>query len=217
MTEKTLRQIEAMKASTIGVEVEMNGITRKDAAKEAAKFFGTNRWEDTDYRNGYRTFSAYDDQGREWKFSRDSSIHGPDDCKCELVTPILHYDDIETLQELVRRLRKAGAKSSAAEGCGVHVHVGADGHTPQTLRNLVNLMASHEKLLYDALKVDAFRRNNYCQPVDPRFLKELNARKPQTMRALADIWYKSQDENYGRNHHYNRTRYHFTYVVQVIM
>ena len=29
------------------------------------------------------------------------SIVGPDDKKCELVTPILHYEDIELLQEPV--------------------------------------------------------------------------------------------------------------------
>ena len=54
-----------------------------------------------------------------------------------MVTPILTYDDIETLQELVRRLR-AGAKSDPTRGCGVHIHIGAAGHTPQSLRNLAN-------------------------------------------------------------------------------
>jgi hypothetical protein len=28
------------------------------------------------------------------------------------------------------------------------------------------------------------------------------------MAQLADIWYTSQGENYGRNHHYNGSRYH---------
>ncbi|MBR1418939.1 MAG: amidoligase family protein, partial [Synergistaceae bacterium] len=41
---------------------------------------------------------AWDGQGREWKFSRDASIAGPDAEKCELITPILNYQDIETLQ-----------------------------------------------------------------------------------------------------------------------
>ena len=108
MTEKTAQQIARMKEQTIGVEVEMNSITRKDAAKLAAEFFGTDRYEDTRRRNGYQTWSAWDAQGREWKFQRDCSIAGRDDEKCEMVTPILTYADIETLQELVRRLRKAG-------------------------------------------------------------------------------------------------------------
>ena len=208
MNEKTARQIEAMKAQTIGVEVEMNSITRAKAAKLAAEFFGTGRYQDTAHRNGYYTWSAWDAQGREWKFSRDISIAGPDEEKCEMVTPILTYDDMDTLQELIRRLRKAGAKSDPTRGCGVHIHIGANGHTAQTIRNLANIMASHEDLLVEALAIDHSRISRYCQTVDRRFLEMVNRRKPTTMPQLADIWYGSQHEEYGRNQHYNGSRYH---------
>ena len=124
MNEKTARQIAEMKNQTIGVEVEMNSITRQKAAKVAAAYFGTGRYENTAGRNGYSTWSAWDAQGREWKFQKDVSIAGPDEQKCELVTPILTYGDIETLQELCRQLRHAGAKSDASRGCGVHIHIG---------------------------------------------------------------------------------------------
>ena len=113
MNEKTTKQIEEMKTQTIGVEVEMNSITREKAAKLAADFFGTGRYKYTARRNGYETWSAWDADGREWKFQKDVSITGPDSEKCELVTPILKYEDMESLQELIRRLRKAGAKSDA--------------------------------------------------------------------------------------------------------
>ena len=76
MNEKTARQIEEAKKQTIGVEVEMNGITRRRAAEVAAGFFGTGRYRDTAGRNGYYTWSAWDAQGREWKFQRDVSIAG---------------------------------------------------------------------------------------------------------------------------------------------
>ena len=204
----TERQQTEMKKQTIGVEVEMNNITRKDAARIAAEYFGTGRYEDTAYRNGYYSWSAWDADGREWKFQRDVSIAGDDAHKCEMVTPVLTYSDIETLQELCRRLRKAGAKSDATRGCGVHIHIGAKGHTPQTLRNLANIMASHESLLADALKLDRHRMDRYCRTVDPNFLRELNRRKPTTMAKLADIWYTSQDASYGRDQHYNDSRYH---------
>jgi Putative amidoligase enzyme. len=208
MTNKTEKQIENLKSQTIGVEVEMNSITRKAAAQLAAEFFGTGRYEDTAHRNGYYTWSAWDSAGREWKFQRDVSIQGPDSEKCEMVTPILRYSDIELLQELCRRLRKAGAKSDATRGCGVHIHIGAQGHTPQTLRNLANIMASHESLLADALRLDRGRMDRYCRTVDPAFLAALNRRKPRTMAALADVWYTGNDANYGRNQHYNDSRYH---------
>ena len=208
MNERTARQISEMKNQTIGVEVEMNSITRQAAAKLAAEYFGTGRWEDTARRNGYCTWSAWDANGREWKFQKDVSIAGPDAEKTELVTPILRYEDIETLQELCRRLRKAGAKSDATRGCGVHIHIGANGHTPQTLRNLANIMASHEDLLADALRLDRRRMDRYCRTVDPDFLRLLNQRKPKTMAALADVWYRGNGADYGRSQHYNDSRYH---------
>ena len=197
-----------MKEQTIGVEVEMNNITREKAAKIATELFGTGRYEYTDNRNGYLTWSAWSSDGREWKFQRDTSISGVESKKCELVTPILKYDDIETLQELIRLLRKAGAKSDATRGCGVHIHIGADGHTPQTMRNLANIMASHELLIADALKLDSMRMARYCRTVNPEFLRVLNRKKPKTMSKFADIWYQTQNASYYRNQHYNDSRYH---------
>ncbi len=208
MNEKMKNQVAEMKKQTIGVEVEMNSITRHAAAKLAAEFFGTGRFEDTAYRNGYYTWSAWDAQGREWKFQRDVSIEGPDSEKCEMVTPILTYADMDTLQELVRRLRKAGAKSDYTRGCGVHIHIGAKGHTAQTLRNLANIMASHESLLADALALDHYRMSRYCRTVNPRFIETVNSRKPSIMSELADIWYSANNATYGRNQHYNDSRYH---------
>ena len=208
MNAKVEKQIAEMKKQTIGVEVEMNNISRDKAARIASELFGTNRYSNTAARNGYATWSAWDAQGREWKFQKDVSIAGPDSEKCELVTPILTYEDVELLQELIRSLRKAGAKSDATRCCGVHIHIGAKGHTPQTLRNLANIMASHESLLASALLLDSYRIDRYCRTVDPRFLEKVNTRKPRTMAMLADIWYTSHDASYGRSQHYNDSRYH---------
>ena len=207
MKEATRIQIENMKNQTFGVEIEGNNITRKKAAGKAAAYFGTGRSEYTADRNGYMTWSAWDAQGREWKFQRDVSIEGPDDQKCEMVTPILTYADMELLQGLVRVLRKAGMKSDAGRGCGVHIHIGAKGHTPQTIRNLVNIMAAHESQIAKAIKVDSWRQSRYCRTVDPRFLEQVNRKKPSTMSQLADVWYESQGCGNGRTQHYNQSRY----------
>ena len=202
MNEKTRAQIEAMKNQTIGVEIEMNNITREKAAKKAAEFFGTGRYEYTAGRNGYLTWSAWDAQGREWKFQRDVSIEGPDAEKCEMVTPVLTYGDIETLQRLVRVLRKAGGRSSASRGCGVHIHISGQGHTPQTIRNLVNIMAAHEQLT-QAVRIDRWRQSRYCRTVDPDFLERLNRLKPKTMEELSRCWYNGERDT----SHYSGTRY----------
>ena len=208
MNEKLMNQVAEMKKQTIGVEVEMNSIERSKAAKLAAEFFGTRRYQNTATRNGYMTWSAWDAQGREWKFQKDVSIHGPDGEKCEMVTPILTYTDMDLLQELIRRLRKAGAKSDATRGCGVHIHIGAQGHDAKSIRNLANIMASHERLLADALDLDRNRMSRYCKTVNPTFLGKLNREKPTTMAGIAEVWYTSNNADYGRNHHYNSSRYH---------
>lgn len=203
MKEATRIQIANMKSQTYGVEVEMNNISREKAARTAATFFGTGRYLDTAHRNGYSTWSAWDETDREWKFQKDVSITGPENEKCELVTPVLHYEDMELLQGLIRTLRKAGAKSCPSRGCGVHIHIGGDGHTPQTIRNLVNLMASHEDQLTKAIEIGTYRQSRYCQTVDLEFLKRINSQKPQTYEALARCWYNGPIET----NHYSSTRY----------
>ena len=207
MKERIENQISEMKKQTIGVEIEMNSITRSRAARLVAEHFGTTAWNSA-CEYGYSSWACKDRQGRVWKFQKDVSIAGPDDEKCEMVTPILTYSDLEDLQEIVRILRKAGAKSDASRMCGVHIHIGANGHTPKTMRNLTNIMASHESLIIEALGIDRSRINRYCKTVDPRFLEAVNKKKPDTMSGFADVWYKSQGEDYGRTMHYNGSRYH---------
>ena len=213
MKDKTIEQIKGIKAQTFGVEVEGNNITREKAAQVAAGFFGTGRYANTAATNGYYTWSAWDAQGREWKFQRDCSIHGPDIEKTELVTPILTYDDLETFLDLLRRLRKAGMKSCPARGCGVHIHIGLKGtdgrdHDARSLRNLANLMAAHEEQIGRAIWIADDRVHGYCKVINKDFLERLNKEKPKTMDALKKIWYEGNHANWNTGAHYNDSRYH---------
>ena len=156
-----------LRNQTIGVEIEGTGITREQAAKAIAEFFGTT----SHYEGGtYCTYTVKDNQNREWRFQRDSSIscyrkengrltQASSDYSLEVVTPILTYDEIPTLQEIVRVLRKKGMVSGAKYRAGVHIHIGKGNHTAKTLSNLINLMASKEDLIYEALEVDYSRAN----------------------------------------------------------
>ena len=200
--------ITAMKQQTIGCEIEMAEITRRRAAEIVAEHFNTEG--SVRYEGGaYDTWSALDNRGRKWQIQRDVSINASSErLKAELVTPILQYGDIEDLQEIVRKLRKAGAKSDPIHGCGVHIHIGADGHTATTLRNLANIMAAHEDLLIKAIHIADSRTRRWCKTVDPNFLSEVNSKKPTTMDRLAEIWYTSQYAGYRRDAHYNESRYH---------
>lgn len=203
---------------TFGVEIEMYHITR---ARAAAVVQATLTRETGTAHSAFHEGGGYDayavhpvngvwlaDTGR-WLIERDMSIQAANEIeKAELVTPILRYESMGLLQTILRDLRKAGARSDPNHMCGIHVHVGGEGHTPATLRNLANIMAAHEQLLRCALNLDASRIDTYCRPVDPQFLQLVNRKKPETMNALADIWYQSQGSDYARDAHYNRSRYH---------
>ena len=202
-----------MKTLHFGIEMEMTGITRAQAANLMAGFFGTGRG--THKGGAYDTYTAQDDQGRTWKAMNDSSIRpqrkvggqiegAARDYRTEVVSPILSYDDIPKLQEMVRTLRKAGALVNTS--CGIHIHVGAEKFTPKTLRNLVNLVASKEDMIYHALQIDPLREGRYCQKTNGTFLNKLNKKQPKTMDEFADIWYIQAP--FGRDEHYNNSWYH---------
>lgn len=190
-----------MKTLTIGTELEFTGLTRKAAAQVVANFFETT----AKYTGeGYAAWTIKDNAGRVWKILRDTSIRAEGDGEqCELVTPILNWDDIETLQEIVWNLRRAGAKVNWS--CGQHVHIGAAGMTAAMIRNLVNTVASREELFYKALNVDDDWKRRYCRPVEERFLTELNEKKPETLDELKKIWY---GDGNGHSEHYDYSRYH---------
>ena len=194
-----------MRTQTFGVEVEMTGITRKGAAQVAAGFFGST----AEYiGGGYDKYGAKDSSGRMWAFGSDGSIrierkNGKPAEQVELVTPILHYEDIETLQELIRRLRHAGALTNSS--CGIHVHVGADQHTPRSLRNLVNIFTSKQDIIYKALSVDP-NRARFCKKLESGLSQNINKKRPDNLNGLADIWYAGYSGS--RDAHYNQSRYH---------
>lgn len=201
-----------MRTQRFGIELEMTGITREEAAAVIAGHFRTESYYIGTY---YKTYGAKDTKGREWKATYDSSITAQkkvrgriqaadDTYKCEIVSPILTYEDIPDLQEIIRKLRHR--KALVNEKCGIHIHVDASLFTPQTLRNIVNIMASKEDILYKALRIDPDRLW-YCKKVNDELITTINRKKPKTMEQLKDIWY-AQEPDSERNQHYNRTRYH---------
>jgi len=203
-----------VRTQNFGIEIEVTGISRKETADVVAKFFNNLAF----HRVGsYDEYHILDAKGRTWKVVRDASIipmkrvqgelvAADGEYKVELVSPILTYEDIEQLQELVRALRKAGAVSNSLYQNGIHLHVDSKPHTPNSLKNLVNLMASKEDLLYKALNIDPSRLR-YCKKVNEELIATINKKKPKTLEALADIWYAGYG-NEDRTRHYHNSRYH---------
>jgi hypothetical protein len=199
--------------NSFGIEIEFTGVTRSEAARAAAEFLGGTVASAGDH---YDTKKVTAPDGRVWKFMSDSSIRAQkkvdgkladadDTYKVELVSPILTYrEDIDTLQKLVRRLRKAGGFSNSSTG--IHIHLDSSKHTPRSVRNFVNIIASKNDLLYKALQIEPDRMR-YCKKIDAFLVERINQKKPKTMSEIADVWYEKYNEN--RNTKYHSSRYSF--------
>lgn len=190
-----------MKNQRFGIEIEFTGMTRNVAARTIAKYFGTTE----QYIGGtYEAYEIKDNQNRYWKVVRDGSIEpsSSDLTKCEMVSPICVYEDIETIQEIVRQLRHEGMQVNSTTG--IHIHIDASTHTAQSLKNLANIMSSKEDLLFEALKVEQKRMDRWCKKVDKQFLDKINTGRKKTMQQIRKIWYNGKDEAFN---HYSETRY----------
>ena len=204
-----------IKKQRYGVEVEMTGITRAKAASIIAEVFGT-RASSAD-GTCYHTITIKDQSSRTWKVMRDSSINPVrndgtneymDEYRVEMVTPPLNYEDIETLQTIIRKLREAGAKANSS--CGIHIHVDGANHTPKSLKKLINFMVARQDLIYEALNIGA-RGDQWCRKLNPQLLVEMRKDKNLSKSSAENIWYSRANDNYcgGIEHqHYNTTRYH---------
>ena len=202
-----------MLTTKFGIEIEFTGITRSEAAKVAANFLGGTVTSTGDY---YDTKKITTPDGRTWKLMSDGSIncqkrqgrqkvHTDRSYSVELVSPVLTYqEDIEILQELVRQLRKAGA--FANNSCGIHIHLDGADHSPRSIRNFVNIIASKNDLFYKALNINP-ERMHFCKKMDSILVDKMNRRKPKTMRQIEDLWYEGYYES--RDRHYHNSRYHF--------
>jgi hypothetical protein len=203
-----------MKSTKIGIEVEFTGITRAKAAEVVSKVFGGTTTRTHDSYDTYEVTAPAD--GRKWKILSDASItcqkkendhivSADSTYSVELVSPILTYEkDIDTLQEIIRELRHAKGFTNGSNG--IHIHIDGANHTPQSIRNFINIIASKNDLFYKTLEIES-QRARFCKKMDSDLVERMNARKPKTFSEIADIWYEGSGES--RDRHYHSSRYHF--------
>lgn len=201
-----------MKNKKFGIEIELTGLTRNKIARTIANYFNT----EMEHEGGsYDTYSIRDNEGRYWKVVSDASIStyrkvdgrlfsALKEYSVEIVSPILEYKDIENLQEMVRIIRRTGAVVN--NSCGIHIHIDSSAHNPKTLKNLINIIASKEDMIYKTLQIP-YERLRFCKKVNEKLIETINKQKPKTIEELADVWY-SEYPYESRCRHYNNTRYH---------
>ena len=194
-----------------GIEIEFTGITRNKAARVVAEHLGGIVSKDG---TGYEVTGQ---DGSTWKIVYDGSIRtqkrqdgarvavNDNRYSVELVSPILTYERaIDSLQEMVRKLKKEGAFTNSSTG--IHIHLNGKDHTPRSLRNFLNIIYARNDLLYESLQIEPSRMR-YCKKMDQRLVEQMNKKKPTTFREIEDIWYEGYYET--RSRHYHNSRYHF--------
>ncbi|MGI6356718.1 MAG: amidoligase family protein [Lentisphaeria bacterium] len=191
--------IETIQNLTFGTELEYTHISRQKAAQAIQSVVGGS----IRYEGGaYDTWAVDAPDGRVWKAVADSSL-GDRATTAEVVSPILRYDDMDTLQEIVRALRKAGAETP--ECTSQHVHIGVGDWTPRQIANLARIYYKQEALIMKAVGTLPTRIARYTKPTDREFIERLEAAKPATKEELNKAWF-----GYANPHpdHYEMHRYH---------
>ena len=193
-----------IKNQNFGVEIELTGITRRVAANVIAKFFGT--LVNTVART---TYKVADRQGRIWNIVKDGSIVASpsgDAYKVEIVSPILTYDDIETIQEILRKLRERGEKANSS--CGIHIHVDGINHNATSIKNIIHFMTARQDLVYEALGVIESRQG-FCKKLDKELFAEVRKAKGLDIQKMQELWYSEVNDGFsgGQGGRYNSTRY----------
>ena len=184
------KAIEVAKALTFGTELEYTNISRERAVRAIQHT-----------RGAYDEWTVIAPDGRNWKAVCDGSLIDRA-TSAEVVTPILKWDDIETLQAVVRELRHAGAKTPSCTS--QHVHIGVRDFTPRQIANFARIWYKQEELILKALGTLPIRLARYTQPTDREFIARLEKNKPTTAEELNIAWYGYRNPN---PQHYDHSRY----------
>lgn len=197
------------KSFTIGIEIEMTGLSRKLAANIIADFLGS---ESIHVGGENDSYEILDYQNRIWRIERDDSIlpykistkgvvRASEEYQVELISPVLYDTDISTVQEMVRIL-KIYSNALVNDSTGIHIHIGGRRFTSENLRTLCNIVYSKQSLLEKSLMWS--HRKRYCNRLRAHFIINLNRIKPKLLSGLADVWYVepfAQDSGRGNYHH----------------
>jgi hypothetical protein len=142
-----------------------------------------------------------DPQGRIWRVVNDGSLSGIRNG--EIVSPILTYADLDTLQEVIRAVRNAGCR--ADDSTGIHIHVDGSRFDAKAVVNLVKTINKQEFLIERALGIREARLGRYCKPIDQQFLRKIERSRPRTLEDVSRAWY---GRNNPRPNRYDESRYH---------
>ena len=187
--DRQAKQIEILKSLRFGVEIETVALGIEGAKHAVQSVVGGVMQSD----------GVCAPDGRVWRVVSDGSLSSDG---AEIVTPILNYEDIETMQEIIRALRRDGARVDGT--CGIHVHVGVANFDAKKLTRLARMVARQEDLIVAALQVAEHRLGRYCQKVGYSFSESIK-KNISSMRTLNRAWYGTYKSMTTK---YDSSRYH---------
>jgi hypothetical protein len=183
---------------SFGIEIETVGQTRNAVANAIKSVVGG-----TVEQSSFDVYRVIDACGKIWNVVADGSLTNvPAHLRAEIVSPILSYNDITLLQQVVRAVRHIGSKCD--ERCGIHLHLSHPDVTPKALANLAKTIYKQEELIYAALGVTQARMARYCKPMNPAFIERITRSTPNTFETLNRQWYGQYNATPRR---YDSSRY----------
>lgn len=190
-----------MRAIRFGIEIETIKRTREQTAAAIHSVVGGSI-RHVGYPASYDPWEVEDLRGRKWKVVADASLSSvPKHLQAEIVSPVLTYEDIPQLQEVIRAARRAGCKVDSR--CGIHIHVDGAVFDTKKLLNLAKTFYKQEELILHALGIHADRQR-YCRRLSDDFIRRIEQRRPRTLRDLNRAWYGRENT---APQHYDSTRY----------
>ena len=187
-----------------GIEIETIRRTRQ-AVAEAIRTVVGGAVRHAGYPSSLDPWEVTDPQGRVWKVVADGSLTSvPGHLRAEVVSPVLTYQDVPQLQEVVRALRDV-AGTRVDGNCGVHIHIDAAPFDTSALVRLAKIVYKQEELIIRALGLAGARLQQYCKPMREGFIREIERQKPKTKDQLNRLWYGYRNTD---PIHYDQTRYH---------
>lgn len=178
-----------MEEVKFGIEIETCGKTIESCAKLVSRFFNDAHIE---YVGGY--YNEHVIMG--WKCMYDGSLrddNNDNDYTCEIVSPLLSWDDIDLVCKLATFLKKNDVYTNST--CGIHVHVSHKDESVKALINMINIVNARYDLLVDACIMSRARRVNWNNKANIEFLEDVSKNKPKTYDELACYWYGMIDSN----------------------
>lgn len=189
-----------LKDIRFGIEIETVRAGRERSAQAIQSVVGGR----VRYVGGcYDEWECQAADGRVWKCLNDSSLTAaPSNLRAEVVSPILSYADLETLQEIIRALRRTGCRPHRC--AGIHIHIDGTDFDAKSLNNLAKMWYKQENLIIAALGTNPDRLRNYTRPMNSEFIDRIERKRPRNREEFAEAWYGYRNT---RPEHYDRTRY----------